>query len=161
MIARSLVTFSPLPGGSLNTLLLLIASTIGATVTPWMVFFQQSASADKGLTHRDIRHGRLDTVLGGALAAVFGCGALIAGATLAGHPGAGIQGLAGAGFPAAPGAGVAQAARLAAGTFPHPGHGPDRRRLGCLRFLLPRRAAARPSHASIEMFRPPGGRTSW
>lgn len=99
--ARSLVTFSPFPGGSLNTLLLLIASTIGATVTPWMVFFQQSASADKGLTHRDIRHGRLDTVIGGALAAAFGCGALIAGATLASHPGAGIQGQAGAGFPTA------------------------------------------------------------
>jgi Mn2+/Fe2+ NRAMP family transporter len=97
--ARSLVTFSPFPGGSLSTLLLLVASTIGATVTPWMVFFQQGASADKGLTHRDIRHGRLDTVLGGALAAVFGCGALIAGAGLAGHGGAGIQGLAGAGFP--------------------------------------------------------------
>jgi Mn2+/Fe2+ NRAMP family transporter len=70
--ARSLATFSPFPGGSLNTLLLLVASTIGATVTPWMVFFQQSASADK-----------------------------LAGTRLAGQPGAGIQGLAGAGFPAA------------------------------------------------------------
>jgi Mn2+/Fe2+ NRAMP family transporter len=99
--ARSLATFSPFPGGGLNTLLLLIASTIGATVTPWMVFFQQSASADKGLTHRDIRHGRLDTILGGALAAVFGCGAFIVGTRLADHPGAGIQGLAGAGFPSA------------------------------------------------------------
>jgi Mn2+/Fe2+ NRAMP family transporter len=99
--ARSLATFSPFPGGSLNTLLLLIASTIGATVTPWMVFFQQSASADKGLTHRDIRHGRLDTALGGALAAAFGCGAFIAGTRLAGQRGAGITGLAGAGFPSA------------------------------------------------------------
>jgi Mn2+/Fe2+ NRAMP family transporter len=66
-----------------------------------MVFFQQSASADKGLTRRDIRHGRLDTILGGALAAAFGCGAFLAGTRLAGHPGAGIQGLAGAGFPSA------------------------------------------------------------
>jgi Mn2+/Fe2+ NRAMP family transporter len=95
------VTFSPFPGGSFNTLLLLLASTIGATVTPWMIFFQQSASADKGLTPRDLRHGRLDTIIGGALAALFGCGALIAGAALAGHGGASIQGLAGAGFPAA------------------------------------------------------------
>jgi Mn2+/Fe2+ NRAMP family transporter len=98
---RSMATFSPFPGGSLNTLLLLLASTIGATVTPWMVFFQQGASADKGLTHRDIRHGRVDTILGGALAAAFGCGALVVGASLVGHAGAGIQGLAGAGFPAA------------------------------------------------------------
>jgi Mn2+/Fe2+ NRAMP family transporter len=99
--APSLATFAPFPGGSLNTLLLLVASTIGATVTPWMVFFQQSASADKGLTPRDIRHGRLDTIAGGALAAAFGCGAFLVGTRLAGHPGAGITGLAGAGFPAA------------------------------------------------------------
>ncbi len=100
-VGRAIGTFSPLPGGSVNTLLLLLASTIGATITPWMVFFQQSASADKGLTPRDLRHGRIDTIAGGALAAVFGCGALIAGAALATHGGANIHGLAGAGFPAA------------------------------------------------------------
>jgi len=95
------LTFTPLPGGSLNTLLLLVASTIGATVTPWMIFFQQSASADKGMTPADVRHGRIDTVTGAVLAAVFGIGALIAGAALATHNGGAINGLAGAGFPAA------------------------------------------------------------
>jgi len=100
-VAHSFATFSPFPGGSFNTLLLLIASTIGATVTPWMIFFQQSASADKGMTPRDVKHGRLDTALGAAMAAVFGCGALIAGAALATHNGSSIQGLAGAGFPGA------------------------------------------------------------
>jgi len=99
-VGHAMVTFSPFPGGSFNTLLLLLASTIGATVTPWMIFFQQSASADKGLTPKDVRQGRVDTVLGGALAAVFGCGALIAGAALATHGGAGIE-LAGADFPGA------------------------------------------------------------
>ena len=100
-VGHSLATFGPFPGGSFNTLLLLVASTIGATVTPWMIFFQQSASADKGLTPADIRHGRYDTVAGGALAALFGCGALIAGAALFGHSGSSIQGLAGAGLPGA------------------------------------------------------------
>ncbi len=100
-IGHSFATFSPFPGGSFNTLLLLIASTIGATVTPWMIFFQQSASADKGMTPADVKHGRLDTALGAGLAAVFGCGALVAGAALATHNGSAIQGLAGAGFPAA------------------------------------------------------------
>jgi Mn2+/Fe2+ NRAMP family transporter len=100
-VGHAFVTVSPFPGGSFNTLLLLIASTIGATVTPWMIFFQQSASADKGLTPRDIKHGRYDTIAGGALAAIFGCGALIAGAALATHNGSSIQGLAGAGFPGA------------------------------------------------------------
>ena len=98
---HSLIASSVLPGGSFNTLLLLVASTIGATVTPWMIFFQQSASADKGLTPSDLRHGRYDTITGGVLAAVFGCGALVAGAALFGHGGSGIAGLAGAGFPGA------------------------------------------------------------
>ena len=69
-----------------------------------MIFFQQSASADKGLTPQDVRHGRFDTIAGGLIAAVFGCGALIAGAALFGHGGAGFgptQSLAGAGFPGA------------------------------------------------------------
>jgi len=100
-VAHSMVTFSPFPGGSLNTLLLLFASTVGATVTPWMIFFQQSASADKGLTPRDLKHGRIDTIAGGTLGAIFGCAALIAGAALVTHGGASIQGFAGAGLPAA------------------------------------------------------------
>ncbi len=90
-----------LPGGSFNTLLLLLASTIGATVTPWMIFFQQSASADKGMTPADVRQGRYDTAIGAVLAAIFGIGALIAGAALLSHHGSGIEGFAGAGFPQA------------------------------------------------------------
>jgi Mn2+/Fe2+ NRAMP family transporter len=101
LVGQALGTFSPLPNGGVNTLLLLVASTIGATITPWMVFFQQSASADKGLTALDVRHGRLDTIIGGALAALFGCGAFVVGTLLAGHGGASIQGLAGGGFPGA------------------------------------------------------------
>jgi Mn2+/Fe2+ NRAMP family transporter len=108
----SSLDFSPFPGGSFNTLLLLLASTIGATVTPWMIFFQQGASADKGMTPRDITHGRYDTAVGAALAAIFGVGALLAGAALLTHNGAGIQGFAGAGFPNA----LRRVAGSAAGT---------------------------------------------
>ncbi|HEV3033234.1 MAG TPA: divalent metal cation transporter [Solirubrobacteraceae bacterium] len=93
--------FAPFPSGSFNTLLLLLASTIGATVTPWMIFFQQSASADKGMTPGDVKHGRYDTAAGAVLAAIFGIGALVAGAALLAHDGSGIQGFAGAGFPQA------------------------------------------------------------
>jgi Mn2+/Fe2+ NRAMP family transporter len=91
--------FMPFPGGSFNTLLLLLASTIGATVTPWMIFFQQGASADKGMTPRDISHGRYDSAIGAVLASIFGVGALVAGAALRSRGGAGIQGFAGAGYP--------------------------------------------------------------
>ena len=108
----SSLDFRPFPGGSFNTLLLLLASTIGATVTPWMIFFQQGASADKGMTPRDITHGRYDTAVGAALAAIFGGGALLAGAALLTHNGAGIQGFAGAGFPNA----LRRVAGSAAGT---------------------------------------------
>ncbi len=97
----SSLDFLPFPHGSFNTLLLLVASTVGATVTPWMIFFQQGASADKGMTSGDIKHGRYDTVLGAVLAAVFGIGALIAGAALLSRHGSGLQGFAGGGFPEA------------------------------------------------------------
>ncbi len=100
-VGRAFTLSSGLPTGGLNTLLLLLTSTIGATVTPWMIFFQQSASVDKGMTSRDIRHGRLDTACGAALAAVFGCSALIAGSALAGRGGFTVEGFSGAGFPAA------------------------------------------------------------
>jgi Mn2+/Fe2+ NRAMP family transporter len=106
--ALSSQAVASLPGGNVNALLLL-ASTVGATVTPWMIFFQQSASADKGMTARDVTHGRCDTAAGAILAAVFGLGAVIAGAALLTPHRPGIQGFTGAGFPEA-------LARVAGGT---------------------------------------------
>jgi Mn2+/Fe2+ NRAMP family transporter len=50
-----------------------------------MLFFQQSASVDKGLTPKDIPQGRLDTAIGTALAALAGCAALVAAAPLFVH----------------------------------------------------------------------------
>lgn len=44
--------------------LLLIASNIGAVIMPWMIFYQQSATVDKGLKLRDVKHARIDTALG-------------------------------------------------------------------------------------------------
>ncbi|MBJ7602368.1 MAG: divalent metal cation transporter [Candidatus Dormibacteraeota bacterium] len=97
-IASAFATWQPLPTGSLQTFLLLVASNVGATVTPWMLFFQQSAVVDKGLTPRDIGQGRLDTLLGGLLAFATGCGALLVAAALFSHhiPATTVQG--GAGF---------------------------------------------------------------
>ncbi len=53
------------------------------------------------MTPSDVKHGRYDTAAGAVLAAIFGIGALIAGAALLSHNGSGIQGFAGAGFPEA------------------------------------------------------------
>jgi Mn2+/Fe2+ NRAMP family transporter len=84
-LAAALATWTPLPTGTFQEFLLILASNIGATVTPWMLFFQQSASVDKGLTPKDIPHGRLDTLIGTVLAALAGCAALIAASTLFAH----------------------------------------------------------------------------
>ena len=84
-IAAALVTWTPLPTGTFQVFLLILASNIGATVTPWMLFFQQSATVDKGLTPKDIPQGRLDTLIGTMLAAIAGCAALIAASTLFEH----------------------------------------------------------------------------
>jgi Mn2+/Fe2+ NRAMP family transporter len=84
-MARALLTWRPLPGGLTQDTVLLLLAAIGATVTPWMLFFQQSAIADKGLTTRDIRFGRIDTVLGAALAALAALATIVATAPLFTH----------------------------------------------------------------------------
>lgn len=52
------------PGGFTPQLLFVILANFGTTIAPWMLFFQQSAVVDKGLTVRDIRNGRIDTAVG-------------------------------------------------------------------------------------------------
>ncbi len=44
--------------------LLLIASNIGAVIMPWMIFYQQSATVDKGLKVSDLNYARVDTAIG-------------------------------------------------------------------------------------------------
>src|SRR6202167_6297433 len=66
-VGHAMLTWTPLPNGRGSEILLLILADIGATVTPWMIFFQQSAVVDKGMQPRDIRAGRFDTLLGALL----------------------------------------------------------------------------------------------
>jgi Mn2+/Fe2+ NRAMP family transporter len=84
-IGRALFTWKPLPGGINQETVLILLADIGATVTPWMLFFQQSAIADKGLTTRDIRFGRIDTMLGATLATLAALATIIATAPLFAH----------------------------------------------------------------------------
>lgn len=84
-VVKAFFTWGPLPGGVNAAFILLIMSNIGATVTPWMLFFQQSAVVDKGLTVKDIAHGRLDTALGAILAAVAAIATVLATAPLFMH----------------------------------------------------------------------------
>lgn len=53
-----------LPG---ETMMMLILANIGTTITPWQIFFQQSAVVDKGMDVRDMKLGKLDTLFGALL----------------------------------------------------------------------------------------------
>jgi len=63
--------------------LLLVASNIGAVIMPWMIFYQQSATVDKGLRERDLSLGRVDTAIGAVatqlimVAVIVTCGATL------------------------------------------------------------------------------------
>jgi NRAMP (natural resistance-associated macrophage protein)-like metal ion transporter len=63
-----------LPRGLTGDLLFIIMANIGTTITPWQIFFQQSAVVDKGLDEKHIKYGKIDTFAGSfltCLVAVF------------------------------------------------------------------------------------------
>jgi NRAMP (natural resistance-associated macrophage protein)-like metal ion transporter len=55
------------PDGITQDLVFIIMANIGTTITPWQIFFQQSAVVDKGIDIRDIRFGKIDTFVGSFL----------------------------------------------------------------------------------------------
>ena len=64
--------------------LYLVAANIGAVIMPWMIFYQQSAIADKRLKPEHYRHARLDTALGSIVAQAVMAAILIAAAATIG-----------------------------------------------------------------------------
>ena len=87
-VATAFTSFA-LPGGFTGSALFLIIANVGTTIAPWMLFYQQSAVVDKGLTEDDIPHGRLDTLVGSIVMGVIAIAiVIVTGATL--HP-AGID----------------------------------------------------------------------
>jgi len=50
-----------------SSYLVLLAANVGAVIMPWMVFYQQSAIVDKGLTTRDLPAERRDTAAGAVI----------------------------------------------------------------------------------------------
>ena len=81
-LARAFATWGPLPGGVTLSFVTLVLANVGASVTPWMIFFQQSAVVDKGLTQDDVWQGRIDTAIGALVAAVAAIATLMASAPL-------------------------------------------------------------------------------
>ncbi len=81
-LVHAVATWGPLPGGFGVGFVTLILANVGATVTPWMIFFQQSAVVDKGLTQADLPQGRMDTAIGAMVAAAAAIATVVATAPL-------------------------------------------------------------------------------
>ncbi|HYZ15744.1 MAG TPA: divalent metal cation transporter [Candidatus Acidoferrum sp.] len=84
-LAHALGTWGPLPGGPTLGFWTLVLADVGATVTPWMIFFQQSAVVDKGLSANELPAARIDTAAGALIAATVGIAATVAAAQLFAH----------------------------------------------------------------------------
>ncbi|MGA3006994.1 MAG: divalent metal cation transporter [Opitutaceae bacterium] len=69
-----------LAGLSGAALLTLIMANIGTTITPWQIFFQQSAVVDKGMDIKDVKYGKIDTFVGSFLTCVVAAFIIIAAA---------------------------------------------------------------------------------
>jgi NRAMP (natural resistance-associated macrophage protein)-like metal ion transporter len=67
--------------------LYLVAANIGAVIMPWMIFYQQSAVADKKLRPQHYRYARLDTALGSVVTQAVMAAVLIAAAATIGKAG--------------------------------------------------------------------------
>jgi NRAMP (natural resistance-associated macrophage protein)-like metal ion transporter len=69
-----------------NRYLYLVAANIGAVIMPWMIFYQQSAVADKKLRPEHYRYARWDTAIGSVLTQAVMAAVLIAtAATIGSH----------------------------------------------------------------------------
>ena len=76
--------------------LYMAAAIIGATFNPWMIFYQQSATVDKGLRPADLPYARADTAIGAALTQCLTGAVLIAAAAALATSGSGGLGSVGA-----------------------------------------------------------------
>jgi Mn2+/Fe2+ NRAMP family transporter len=78
-----------IPGGFTAAFLFVVLANFGTTIAPWMLFFQQSAVVDKGLTVAEVRHGQIDTALGTlVMVAVAVAIVVLTGTLVFGHAGA-------------------------------------------------------------------------
>ena len=75
-VANSLSTWRVSSGFTPLFLYVLLAS-IGTTIAPWMLFFQQSSEVDKGIIPEDINSGRRDTLIGAAVMAAVAIAIII------------------------------------------------------------------------------------
>lgn len=66
-------------------MLVFILATIGNAIAPFMLYYNNNTTLDKGLTRKDLRLGRIDIALGSLLQPIFAAAVMICGAALMGH----------------------------------------------------------------------------
>ncbi len=88
--AAVLADLSDLPLGDAR-FLFLAAALVGATFNPWMIFYQQSAIAGKGLRPSNRSAARWDTAVGAALTQVVTAAVLVAAAATLGGSGVALD----------------------------------------------------------------------
>ncbi len=66
--------------------LLVVIAIIGTTISPWMQFFLQSSIVDKGLTMKNFRYARLDSLVGTLISIFIACFIIIATAAALFYP---------------------------------------------------------------------------
>jgi NRAMP (natural resistance-associated macrophage protein)-like metal ion transporter len=73
--------------------LYLVTANIGAVIMPWMIFYQQSASVEKGLIAKDLAAARWETATGAVVTQIIMAAVLVATAATVGqtHPNAPLE----------------------------------------------------------------------
>lgn len=99
-----------LPAGSASgpAYLGLVVALTGASVMPWMLFYQQAASVDKGLGPEDLPAARQETLVGAIASQVLMVAIVVAAAAVMAHAGPAVSSVVSSDLPAG-------LARLAAG----------------------------------------------
>ena len=67
------------------SVIMLVMANIGTTITPWQIFFQQSAVVDKGMDIKDVKYGKIDTFAGSMLTCLVAAFIVIATAAVFYH----------------------------------------------------------------------------
>ncbi len=84
-IAKVFITWPDITQNVENTMMWYIIATIGNDLAAWMIFFQNNATIDKGLTAKDLRLGRIDIAIGCVAQPLLAAAAILCGAALFGH----------------------------------------------------------------------------
>lgn len=83
-VGRAFASWS-IPVGMHSHIVWFVIATVGNAIAPWMIFFQGSAVIDKGITAKQLRMGRIDTLLGSAVQVIIATAIILCGAALYGR----------------------------------------------------------------------------